>query len=672
MTTTLSTEQAKAIEKVQGQTLLLAVPGSGKTTTLIARVGRMIYDFGIPPEQILVITYTNEAARDMKARYVTMFGPEHADRIDFRTINSFCYSVVTRYARLTGRTKPEDDIDLEANVRMLFESVYDEKFPDPSEIRDLAQQITYIKNMGLTAEEIEGLRTDTRDVRPMYDAYCTYMKDHHKMDYDDQIVFAKKIFAGNIAGLRDYFADRYPYVLVDEAQDTSKLQHEVIRLLVAKHGNIFMVGDEDQSIYGFRAAYPDALIRFKQTYENAQIFSLQTNYRSAPTIVGLAARVIKNNKSRYDKTMEAAREGSGKVITMDIRNRMEQYEKIAGKLCAGTETAILYRNNDSALPFISYFEEAGIRYRCKGIDTMFFTSKVVADAIDIMRFAFDPASRDLMWKLYYKFDLRISRKTLYSATKTLGYGDRRDILSVLRNASGVYQKQREKIDDLRAQLEHIRRGDNAKDAIGRIRSSMGYRNASSEKLFILQAMAQAGESVSHFIRRLGELERAIGAPSPHSGADVILSTIHSSKGLEYEKVILVDAVDDIFPSPESDLEEERRLFYVGMTRAKDELVIANYIGRRSTFLDEVRGRTRKATSRKGSHGVTDTGVVKRSVEPAPEDTGIKPGTLVRHRKFGTGKVISVQGDTMTVDFGRQGRKSLSIAIVLEKGIVELA
>ena len=221
----LSEEQQKAIENVKGATLLLAVPGSGKTTTLITRIGRMVYDLGIDPEKILVITYTRNAARDMQRRFSMFFGTQDADRIHFSTINSFCYSVVLRYARLTGHEKPEDDTDLEYNIRELFPDVYGEQYPDENEIRNLAQQITYVKNMGLKDEDIEGLQSDDRDVKPMYDAYRSYLKEHHRMDYDDQILFTEMIFRNNLCGLRDEYADRYPYILVNEAQDTSRMQH---------------------------------------------------------------------------------------------------------------------------------------------------------------------------------------------------------------------------------------------------------------------------------------------------------------------------------------------------------------------------------------------------------------------------------------------------------------
>ena len=164
----LSQEQQKAIEKIDGASLLLAVPGSGKTTTLISRIGRMIYDFKVPPEKILVITYTNAAAKDMRERFATLFNATDAERIDFRTINSFCYAVVVQFSKVTGRPKPKDDTDRQKNIRMLFDKVYDEKFPEEIEIKNLETSISLIKNSGMTDEEIEDLKVDGREVKPLY------------------------------------------------------------------------------------------------------------------------------------------------------------------------------------------------------------------------------------------------------------------------------------------------------------------------------------------------------------------------------------------------------------------------------------------------------------------------------------------------------------------------
>ena len=620
------------------------MPGSGKTTTLISRIGRMIYDFKVPPEKILVITYTNAAAKDMRERFATLFNAADAERIDFRTINSFCYAVVVQFSKVTGRPKPEDDTERQKNIRMLFEKVYDEKFPEEIEIRNLETSISLIKNSGMTDAEIEDLKVDGREVKPLYDAYTEYMKSKNKMDYDDQIVFAHMLFKNNTAGLRDYYADKYPYVLVDEAQDTSKLQHEVIRLLTQKHGNLFMVGDEDQSIYGFRAAYPEALVHFKESYPDGVISLLQTNYRSAQSIVKAASNVIERNVDRHKKTMVAAREDAGMVSLRQFKYRTDQYIDICKELKKGEgQTAILYRNNDSALPLISYLEKEGIPYSCRGMEDTFFSNKVIRDAMQIIAFAFDPRSFELIWKIYYKLDLRIRKKQLYDATQNLDYGHQQPILSALYQQRGMGKRQKDKILSLMHQLDMIRTNDNAKDAIHRIRTEVGYKNANSEKLYS---------------KNWDKLYRP--------GSNVVLSTIHSSKGLEYDKVILIDAIDGILPGADCDLEEERRIFYVGITRAKNELVLCEYNDYSSQFLHETEEKKKKVRAVAKGRPALKKRVSQKPFHP--ED--VAEGVLVRHNEYGVGVVEYVKKRSIVINFDGVS-KTLMYPYIFTEGIAEI-
>lgn len=659
---TLSQEQQRAIERIDGASLLLAVPGSGKTTTLIARIGRMIYDFQIPPEKILVITYTKNAARDMSARFASLFDERDAKRITFKTINSFCYSVVCEYSKRTGREKPKDDTDTKGNVRKLFKSVYGDEFPEEMEIRDLAQSIAYIKNAGLSEDEIAHLIMDGRQVEPLYEAYCNYMRENNRMDYDDQIVFAHMLFKNNTASLLDYYSDKYPYVLVDEAQDTSKLQHEVIQLLTKKHGNLFMVGDEDQSIYGFRAAYPEALVHFDESYPGGEVRLLQTNYRSGRSIVHAASNVIGNNIDRHKKTMVAAREDDGGFAIRKFKYRTDQYAAICEELKSSEgQTAILYRNNDSALPFFSYLEKEGIEYSCRGMDDMFFSSKVVRDAMEIIAFAFDPSSFKLIWSIYYKLDLKIKKKQLYDATHNLDKGHRQPILSALYNQYDMGKYRQGKLLDLMHQMDMIRTNNNAKDAIHRVRTEVGYKNANSEKLYILEAMAFPDETVDQFRDRLFCMGARNWEKPVSKKASVIMSTIHGSKGLEYDRVILVDAVDGILPSADNELEEERRIFYVGLTRAKNELVVCQYNDYSSKFINETKNKKIKAKA---------VGKKKRIPTKPFDPKEVAEGVLVKHRVYGTGAVVDVGKRVIVISF-HGVKKTLLYPNVFEEGIVEI-
>ena len=295
--THLDEQQRAAAADCSGSSLLLAVPGSGKTTTLLARLENLLRS-GVPDTSVLVITFTNNAAEEMKQRFRRQYGN---NRVDFMTINSFCYRVVCFYADKTGRQKPEDLTDTGLLLRRILVGVAGDSFPGESDIREFAQKITYIKNMQLSEGEIEKLRIGDYPAKPLYDAYVRSMKAQNAMDYDDQLVYACK-FLEKVPGVRNHYRRKYPYVMVDEAQDTSWLQHRILQILTQDGGNLFMVGDEDQSIYGFRAAYPEALLDFQRHYPGGKVHRLETNYRSGKDIVALADRLSGTTESGTIKT----------------------------------------------------------------------------------------------------------------------------------------------------------------------------------------------------------------------------------------------------------------------------------------------------------------------------------------------------------------------------------
>ena len=263
----LNPQQTQAMQATDGPSLVLAVPGSGKTTMLVARLGYLVLCANVPPERILTVTYTVAACRDMAARFSHFFGEELASRMEFRTINGICAKVILTYGRMIGKT-PFSLAGEEANLSGLLSSIYVEaagSYPTEADLHGIRTLITYIKNMLLTPEEIKDLeKTVDYPLAEIYGKYCTALRSRSLMDYDDQLVYAYKMLKGSPQVL-SLFQHTFPYLCVDEAQDTSRIQHEIIKLLASKSRNLFMVGDEDQSIYGFRAAYPRPSLTLKKT-----------------------------------------------------------------------------------------------------------------------------------------------------------------------------------------------------------------------------------------------------------------------------------------------------------------------------------------------------------------------------------------------------------------------
>ena len=304
----LDPQQDAAVQAADGPVLLLAVPGSGKTTVLVARLGYLRYVRGVPPECILTMTYTVAAARDMRRRFAALFGEQESRLLEFRTINGVCSRIIRLYERTMGRTAfrlMEDGGQKSALLGELFRGLTGE-FASESTLKSLETALTYAKNQMLRGEQLEEVKVEGVDFPAFYRAYGRALRERELMDYDDQMVYALQILRQYPQILQKVQA-RYSYFCVDEAQDTSKIQHEIIRLLAGRNRNLFLVGDEDQSIYGFRAAFPQALTQFDKGYPDARVLYLEQNYRSTQSIVAAADQFIQRNQNRRPKHMRAVR-----------------------------------------------------------------------------------------------------------------------------------------------------------------------------------------------------------------------------------------------------------------------------------------------------------------------------------------------------------------------------
>lgn len=683
----LDPQQAAAVQAVEGPVLLLAVPGSGKTTVLVTRLGYMVLCRNIPPERILTMTYTVAATADMRNRFAAMFGKTLAEKLEFRTINGISARIIHYYERSMGRIAFElvtDERELTALVGEICQRVTHE-FATESTVKNIRSWITYIKNMQLPDVEIDALKSDDISIGPVYREYCRILRQRRQMDYDDQMVYAYQI-------LRQYpeilhvFQEKYPYLCVDEAQDTSKIQHQIICLLAKGSENLFMVGDEDQSIYGFRAAYPEALLEFEKVHPKAKVLLLEQNYRSTAQIVRAADHFIQRNQSRRSKHMTAVRRPGPDVRVIDVKDRLAQYaylEKVAGN--CRTETAVLYRNNDSALPLIDRMNRAGVSYRCRQLDGSFFTHRVIRDITDIIRFAYDPENGEIFLRIYYKLGAGIKKAAAETAVKQ-GSGM---ILEILAESPVLSSWSRAKCKALQTHLNHLR-CERADKAVYRIVYFMGYgdylkeREVDASKIPILEAIGASEPNPLRLLERLDELAVIVQEGAVEPECSFILSTIHSSKGLEYEKVYLMDVADGILPAcppvtPETGTpdelrayEEERRLFYVGMTRAKQELSIFRFQlpSLHSTFTEELFPKKGKpaavqrtpAAKSAGWKGNVPSAAERQKIQSACAD--FVPGDSVKHAQFGDGVITGKQGDIVSIQFADGKVKRFSLAVAL--------
>ena len=730
----LNQQQKEAVQSTKGPVLLLAVPGSGKTTVLVTRLGYMIYCRNIPPESILTVTYTVAATKDMSERFAVRFGEDMAKRLEFRTINGICARIIQYYGRRIGKTPFELVKDEKATTGMLIKICQDHGmgYPTESDLKNVRTLITYIKNMMLNEEELQKLEEES-DIRiaGIYREYCRQMREQKLMDYDDQMLYAYNMLRKD-SGVLAYFQNRYPYICVDEAQDTSKIQHAIIALLAAGTGNLFMVGDEDQSIYGFRAAYPEALLSFEKKHPGAKVLLMEENFRSNAKIVEAADKFIQKNTLRHEKHMRAAREAGADIREISLKSRKAQYvylmkaaqecttgmagmsgsEEHRGRADASvTETAVLYRDNECAIPLIDLLERKNIPYRMRNADLSFFTHRTVLDVQNIIRFAMDPKDTELFMLIYYRLKLFFNKKDALRYAQISQEKDM-EVLDAALKYGNLEKYQEDNIRNLKRQMVRILNmpGD---EAVNQILTYMGYQDylkkmgMNVNKLETVKLIGSRVESPEKLLERLEELRTIIQEKVSDKDCPFILSTMHASKGLEYDTVYLLDVMDGILPekvlanprtASKEELEtyeEERRLFYVGVTRAKNQLNVFT-TNKPSKFCSELLGKRNLMENQQkeyagikkwgdyspaGTYGIKGNGMYHgygtghgfqkqpgKSYQELADALG--EGMIVKHKKFGEGVVVDMEGEHIRIQFG-DNVKNMDLKVLARLGMLEI-
>lgn len=606
-TSNMTEQQKKAVKAINGAVLLLAVPGSGKTTVLITRLGYMVCCCKIAPSQILAVTYTRAATHELKNRFVNCFGSQYASGLEIRTINGLSSKIIEKYGSVYGTENIPRLMSNEGDRKRLIGDIYRAttgEFADTSAVNEIGAMITYAKNMMLTDEQIAGLHGEGYDPLRIYKEYNRELSSRSLMDYDDQMVTALDILT-KFPDILTFCHERFRYICVDEAQDTSKIQHEIIRLLAQKSGNLFMVGDEDQSIYAFRGAYPDALISFEKTYRNAEILFMEQNFRSTPEIISAANSFVSRNRFRREKTIRAVNASGIPVRTVSCRNRQVQYDFLCGIAKRNDkQTAALFRNNDSAVALVDLLERENIGYRLKGGEKTFFTSKPITDITALISFINDPYDTDSFIQIYYKIGLYITKPAAEAACR-LSIKRRIPVTEALLCSDLGTDISENAKKNIRRTAELIKQAQksSAAETLRIIWCGMQYgdyvqKNGLDEgKYYILRMLARNVKTSAELTARLGELNRIMATHTDDMNSNFTLSTVHSSKGLEYDRVYLLDVIDEVLPCITSDrlsdkedikqYEEERRLFYVAVTRARYELYLFSCKGESSEFLTEL-------------------------------------------------------------------------------------
>lgn len=596
----LNSQQQAAALHYKGPGAVLAVPGSGKTTVLMARTANLIINHNIRPESILTITFNRAAVIDMQSRFHSMFGT-NLPPMNFSTIHAFALSVIKSHCRKIGKQVKiiEGEKSGESKGRIL-KALYREvngEFPGDDKLEELSRWIGYIKNMMLDSDERDNLDIKVDGFKEIFEKYEAFKKERGLIDFDDMLTEAYIILKKDTR-LLSQCRTRYEYIQVDEFQDNSKIQNELIRMVAAPSNNLFVVADDDQCIYGFRGACPQAILDFNKEYPGAKIFFMEQNFRSFKDIVEYSNMFIKGNLQRYNKSMYTEKTGMGVVETKRPEDEEEQLDILIDALKDEeqiSETAILFRNNLSAVTIADRLMREDIPFYIKDRSLYFFKHWVTEDILSFLRLSLNPQDMESFKRIYYKCGCYISREAVEQAEAAQGNST---VYDALRRAPAVSSFNRMKIDELEASIRSLKYK-NPEFALEYIGNDIGYEDYIIENgpkrgysvenlkhlLESLKTIARHTTTITGFMSRLDTLQKGIKEAAVNRNYEgVTLSTLHSSKGLEFESVYMVDLVKGIFPPQNiwdqqekgpflSIMEEERRLFYVGMTRAKKKLVL---------------------------------------------------------------------------------------------------
>ena len=682
----LTEQQKKAVIHDQGPLLLLAVPGAGKTTVLTVRLAYLILVKGVDPRTILCLTFGRAAAKEMRERFIRNFGynasglAEARGEIHFSTIHSFAYEVVRSAFRQNGTRfeiiEEQRGADSKTGVlRKIYEKHNSSTITD-EQLEVLQNTICYVKNTLSKPEEVTNL--DIKNFPLIYNDYENYKRNSQPrlIDYDDMLSIAFQELRENPKCLEAY-QKRFAYILTDESQDTSLLQHKIIEIVVKPKGNIFVVGDDDQSIFGFRAAEPKYLLEFEQTYPEAQIFRMEQNFRSTPQIVEVSCRFIRSNKLRFDKEM-FTKNPKGDVLQIgQFKGMSEQYQFIIQNLKRQKDLSnvgVLYRNNLSAICLADKFDRAGIPFYMREAGKQrFFSHWAINDILNFLRLSFSDKSLPTFERIWSKLSCRL-RKQQLDDLKQVPID--RSIFEILAEQPGVTSKRRSEYLELRKQfkvlntlppaqaIRFIRNQLEYDKAVKRICEALGFSDEYIGGLLdVLISIAQKEPTIVEFANRLTKLEEQMRSSykNRHNHA-VTLTTIHSAKGLEWEEVFLIDLVEGIIPERETIkaeqsgqkelLEEERRLFYVGMTRAKRHLTLCSL-----DYNHQKRAKVSRFV-REVSHvlaGKDPQEIILKEASILQSD--YVAGLVVQHKAFGEGVIIKVDGNVITVNFKNGSQRS---------------
>ena len=588
----LNHAQTEAVAHNKGPCMVLAGPGSGKTLTIAKRIEYLIMKHKVRPEEILVITFTKYAAWEMKNRTRSICGPS-SYAVTFGTFHGIYYGIL-KWAYRLNQSNLLSDEEKYRILREILPGIDWDQEPEADEEKDylqeLAIEIGNVKNNCMDIEEYEPVKYTTEKFRKLYRTYEETKKKYRKIDFEDMLIQCRDLFMKRPDILKKW-QEKFQYILVDDFQDVNQAQYDVVRMLAAPQDNLFVVGDDDQSVYGFRGAKPGIMMEFMKDYPKARQILLDVNYRSSGYIVKGALRVIGNNKIRFEKKIEAFRKPDETVHVQEVKDPVQEAEYVLERIreyrekgVSYTEMAVLYRTNVDARAMSELMTEYQIPFVMKEHLNNIYEHFIALDMISYLRLSQGEYDRKYFLQIANRPNRYLTRESM--KTGNVSYESLR---RYYRDKDWMVDR----IDQLEWDMKMIC-DKTPYAAIQYIRKRMGYdeflkeyaayRKISSEDLFaLLEEIWQNSKgygTIKEWFEHIESYGKMLKEQNKKNGEKegVNLMTMHAAKGLEFDTVFVIEANEGSCPykkaTADEEIEEERRLFYVAMTRAKRKLVIS--------------------------------------------------------------------------------------------------
>lgn len=671
----LNENQLEAVKHINGPCMVLAGPGSGKTRVITYRIANMVVNEEIKPTSILAISFTKASSLEMKNRALSLSNDYRMNKVTYGTFHSVFFRIL-RYFEKYSLESILDEKSKRLAIKGILKSLEVENGEDDEVIGQVINEISYVKNELMDKVDFKSELLSSDEFIKAYNLYEEHKDQINKIDFDDMLIKTYHLLQNNKSAL-DMVRNVYKYILVDEFQDINRVQFEVLKLISNPNNNIFVVGDEDQSIYGFRGARPDFLLQFEEYFKNTKKVLLDINYRSKDEIINVANRLIEKNENRYEKLIKCS-QGIGARVNYISPDDSEEEAVFIGKdileevkkdYVEYTDFAVIYRTNIQSRALVDVFMDMRIPFVVKDAVVTIYDHWASQDILAYLRIGLNPNSNKDWVRIINKPFRYISRDSINMIK------DEKDFINSLINKCELKPNQIKTINDLEIDLSYLKTL-NPKNAISYIRTSLDYdryildyctnrkikANGLVEILNELESSATNFKTIEEYLNHIERVKSELVDNKYNKNTDgVIFTTMHSAKGLEFKNVYIIGANEGTIPHEKSydldddkkkveQIEEERRLMYVAITRAEENLYISSPVNKygkkvsKSRFIDDIKAPTKE------------------------EMDNIIIGDKIYHKRFKEGTVVQKDNNLIKAKFN-DGERTFDYKLCLTKNMI---